>query len=110
MLIKPLAQLRLRTTARRLARVKRLVLENLGENLSHRSHHCAPQHGRNRGGRPHALFRKIAGPAPISINATRRFCRAAVMLLPLSGSEKDSVDLRLIGTRPDGRIGSLGGI
>src|SRR6185437_17181220 len=37
-LIKSFAQLRPRAAPRRLARIERLVFENLGENLSHRIH------------------------------------------------------------------------
>jgi hypothetical protein len=68
---------------------------------------------RNKGGRAAdpgpPILRKIAGSTTENIKVTRRFSRYAAMLSPLSGSEKASENLQLIGHRQDGRIGSLGG-
>ncbi len=108
--VESLAQFRPRATARRLARVEGLVFENLSENIAHQDHVIVR---RNKGGRAAdpgpPILRKIAGSTTENIKVTRRFSRYAAMLSPLSGSEKASENLQLIGHRQDGRIGSLGG-
>jgi hypothetical protein len=108
--VESLAQFRPRATARRLARIERLVFENLGKNVAHQNRVIVR---RNKGGSAAGpgppLRSKIAGSTAKNINATQRYCRLPAMLPPLSGSEKASENLQLIGHGQDGRIGSLGG-